>query len=1218
MDNEFGAEQCREKYYLWSYSFLTTDKIPTMLKLYGLQYEGTRINIVEAIGGQWRTVGIFLLNDKTGTILDGIAREKVYNDEDINRDILRRWLEGRGKHDRTWKGLLDVLKVHCFALYEQVVVALKALEALTGETLTGEEEAEPGKIKHPDPATGKACYTESPMTGACVQPRHCAKSVTKTGSSDTGFGPPDHDALCKVQSETGISTLEQNLDAIHISDTTKASPHGKSIHPPPEPPAHFVSSDSLHVLRSKKVNKTRPYQVLENVELSDKGTFSRTVRPHHTGLSLVKFRLPVSEKLPYFEVTLDHIDPEMSMAIGLTPKFYPDLSPPPLPGDTLTSVACHSSGELHCGGTKEQPLTSMLESGDVVGCKVHLAYKSEVVDPQDDDSGKVKVEFFRNGITNGSMVVRLPVDGFYPTIAFYGRGTRLTPRYDITLRPENYFDSHAIPNNYQNFPPPSPVREVWNCAVNSKVDEECVKVGNTQSMRAVVQSSFPFTEMKPYFKIELLCPITAYSTLSLGALPKITTSSQQNTPSEVTNSVKFLPLHGCVMRNDNKCCSIPNEIAYAEKTRIGIGVNFNWAMVSQAPLPLSSPTTTKVSPSSTALLHTTSGAPSPPSSDVISIFFTVNGQQVSSILTSLYTGGFFPTITIEPNHCARKEKLVKLDFSKIIPSVEGLPQGFVRGDISQIRSYGFKLMNVIDMEGMESEQKRTAIRMFQAAFPLSQCRTYFEVSIVDGGENYCISCGLASFNYPTNIHPGCQRNSIAFHANNGHLLYNGDYHVVAPACRYDGAVMGCGARFPPDGSSQLAEVFFTVNRVIMARKLIPVPEVGFFPTIGMRTLGANVSINLQAPDPFGYLQFSSMWSVHDNVQVEGGSFLQLQNMEKPGFAQLARPALADKVTYFTISPTYYEGSSISIGFSSPGLFPIDLQSVFEGRKTSYGLEVFTGGVYLKNRHINAKQTCPVEGGKQFGCGLLPLRGKGGHQLEDARPTSNALSLLFFTVDDHVVYCTEVNLHDSKEPLLPYIVILETKAKLSINPVAMWPPTGPLGMGWAHHAHLTLKDSMIRQLPSSHQTKRSLVLGYAVAAMPLVPSSSYFEVEVCSRDPISRIAIGLAGKDFRGDTIVGFKPRTIGYSLSDGKLYRGDHSSGQHVGTEVDAGHMVGCGIYSNSLRHSTMSFVHGNLIEVIFTLDNTIIAKEKVQTLPGGLFPTICLDSPLDSVIFHR
>ena len=95
-----------------------------MPQLIGLRGKNKSINVAEAIGDQWRMVGIALLNDDSGAIVKSIDQEFRGNAQIINLEILQRWLQGKGIPDRTWHGLLRVLRVHCFSLAESVEEAL--------------------------------------------------------------------------------------------------------------------------------------------------------------------------------------------------------------------------------------------------------------------------------------------------------------------------------------------------------------------------------------------------------------------------------------------------------------------------------------------------------------------------------------------------------------------------------------------------------------------------------------------------------------------------------------------------------------------------------------------------------------------------------------------------------------------------------------------------------------------------------------------------------------------------------------------------------------------------------------------------------------------------------------------------------------------------------------------------------------------------------------
>ena len=118
---------------IWPHSFPATDQKPTMPQLIGLRGRDKTINIAEAIGVQWRVVGIALLNDESGGIVRALSKEFRGNAQDINLEILGRWLQGSGIPDCSWQGLLGVLRVHCRTLADRVEEALTAEEAEQGK-----------------------------------------------------------------------------------------------------------------------------------------------------------------------------------------------------------------------------------------------------------------------------------------------------------------------------------------------------------------------------------------------------------------------------------------------------------------------------------------------------------------------------------------------------------------------------------------------------------------------------------------------------------------------------------------------------------------------------------------------------------------------------------------------------------------------------------------------------------------------------------------------------------------------------------------------------------------------------------------------------------------------------------------------------------------------------------------------------------------------------
>ena len=82
------------------------------------------INVAEEIGDKYFAVGVTLLKDTSGAIVRGIESQHGKNAERANMDILGRWIQGHGIADRTWQGLLGVLRVHCLKLAQDIEESL--------------------------------------------------------------------------------------------------------------------------------------------------------------------------------------------------------------------------------------------------------------------------------------------------------------------------------------------------------------------------------------------------------------------------------------------------------------------------------------------------------------------------------------------------------------------------------------------------------------------------------------------------------------------------------------------------------------------------------------------------------------------------------------------------------------------------------------------------------------------------------------------------------------------------------------------------------------------------------------------------------------------------------------------------------------------------------------------------------------------------------------
>ena len=69
-----------------------------------------KVNLAEKIGVNYYDFGVLLLEDDDGDQITAIEKELGKNAADINRQVLRLWLKGKGRQPVTWATLVAVLQ----------------------------------------------------------------------------------------------------------------------------------------------------------------------------------------------------------------------------------------------------------------------------------------------------------------------------------------------------------------------------------------------------------------------------------------------------------------------------------------------------------------------------------------------------------------------------------------------------------------------------------------------------------------------------------------------------------------------------------------------------------------------------------------------------------------------------------------------------------------------------------------------------------------------------------------------------------------------------------------------------------------------------------------------------------------------------------------------------------------------------------------------------
>ena len=88
-----------------------SDERPSLPKLLCFRTNtGTTINIMSRVGTHYTDLGLILLDDEDGALVEAITSQFHENAVKITREILMQWIRGEGIQPVTWKTLIDTLR----------------------------------------------------------------------------------------------------------------------------------------------------------------------------------------------------------------------------------------------------------------------------------------------------------------------------------------------------------------------------------------------------------------------------------------------------------------------------------------------------------------------------------------------------------------------------------------------------------------------------------------------------------------------------------------------------------------------------------------------------------------------------------------------------------------------------------------------------------------------------------------------------------------------------------------------------------------------------------------------------------------------------------------------------------------------------------------------------------------------------------------------------
>ncbi|CAG2105020.1 unnamed protein product [Medioppia subpectinata] len=287
-------------------------------------------------------------------------------------------------------------------------------------------------------------------------------------------------------------------------------------------------------------------------------------------------------------------------------------------------------------------------------------------------------------------------------------------------------------------------------------------------------------DLNEYFEIEVI-ECSSAADIALGLVPNNHPLDQL--PGFVANSVGYHAGDGRIYLGHQRGTVVAGKCEVGD--RIGCGVRFETIDDSVDPY------LQKLNPIAPSMK--------------MKVYFTLNGSEIgSTVITPLLARGspLFPAIAL----CSPGEE-VKLNLSlRWCPS--SLTRSISNESLMCIDSYEDDWMRLHDirlngnvLEYAGRGKSILDVGLAQARQPLDTQYHYFEIEILDPGENCYIAIGLTRKEYPRHSHPGWNKGSIAYHADDGKIFVgSGAGDPFGPSC-HRGDLMGCGIKFPRNFNS---------------------------------------------------------------------------------------------------------------------------------------------------------------------------------------------------------------------------------------------------------------------------------------------------------------------------------------------------------------------------------------------------------------------------------
>ena len=511
--------------------------------------------------------------------------------------------------------------------------------------------------------------------------------------------------------------------------------------------------------------------------------------------------------------------------------------------------------------------------------------------------------------------------------------------------------------------------------------------------------------------------------------------------------------------------------------------------------------------------------------------------------------------------------------------------------------------------------------------PMSKEFSYFEVTIVDYGRIGWIGVGLAHKTYPLNRMPGWYKNSVAYHCDDGKLFHENKNGTKMACPAQEGDVIGCGTRL--NSTTQEIDskpiVFFTRNgEEIGSKEIESVPRGGFFPTIGLRSEGEKVEVNLDVE-----------WKPSSNIVVRGLNntvLTQIDRVKNPRwkrdcidynehnrvvsyicghhesidqvglFQDLSRPMSAES-NYFEVKLLCMgRKSAIAIGIAN-ATYPLNTMPGLKNGSAAFHCDngkVFKG---VLKRPSSLSKLLPASRYDVIGCGIEYTAGHSGRVK------------VFFT-RNHDFLIDKFELDIPSGGFYPTIGMMSYGEEVKLNYDTTPPPQTLNVKGCAvkyRSARVDVTEDIVKF------TGRPGSVGvYQDVSRPMSRKFPRFEVTIKDFGLEGAITIGLATKEHSLNSTPGGTD-SVALRCDDGHLYKeNQHSIDCIQPLQVNEQDVIGCGIdFTDTQKEyvpsddSTAKSSNYSKFVVFFTYNgNSLPNTVDIQIPSGDLFPTVSMQSP--------